>query len=148
MLVGCTGGVALGTIGSKPVGNREPLSYASQNSSPPAAAAAEAEPSASSTAKSSRPRPKDFKVTVKIIESTCYGSVGASVTYRIDPKYYGPELPEDETWTISYKIFGGNNTDTGSFKMRGDGKANIREQEFIQTPTCKPDLTAKVTQVL
>ncbi|GAA2321413.1 hypothetical protein GCM10010149_88060 [Nonomuraea roseoviolacea subsp. roseoviolacea] len=147
--VGCVGGVAIGSGGSTPEAARSPLPVSTQASSPESSSTTAAEPDTSAPEPvANAPKPSDFKIVVKIIESSCYGTAGANVTYQIKPSYNGPDLPDDGSWRISYRVTGGDNADIGSFTMTGDGNANIREQEYIQTPTCSPKLKAKVTQVL
>ncbi|MFC4590992.1 hypothetical protein [Sphaerisporangium corydalis] len=141
LAVGCIGGVGIGLAGSsgKPIATTANVPAADNE---PASEQASAEPSADHT-----PKPSEFRVTIKVIKSECFSSAGAIVTYRAQLAYSGNSLPEDKTFTVSYKISGGQDPATGAIDVTGD-EISRPAQETIQTPTCTSALRAKVTQVL
>ncbi|MFC7382038.1 hypothetical protein [Sphaerisporangium rhizosphaerae] len=141
LAVGCIGGVGIGAAGS----SGKPSTVAADapaSDNKPASEQTSAEPTADHT-----PKPSEFRVTIKVIKSECFGTAGAIVTYRAQLAYTGSPLPEDKTFTVSYRIFGGQDPATGAIDVTGD-EMSRPAQETIETPTCTPALRAKVVQVL
>jgi hypothetical protein len=56
-------------------------------------------------------------------------------------------LPDDTTYTVSYKLTGGESPELGSFDITGT-EASVSSEEFISTKSSSSVLKAKPTQVL
>jgi hypothetical protein len=93
------------------------------------------------------PVASDFKITVKVLSKQCFGSAGCSLTYRIKPAYSGPSLSEDTTYTVTYRVTGGESPQVNNFELTGD-EASFPSEEFISTKSSSSTLKAKVTEVL
>ena len=51
------------------------------------------------------PKKSDFKLGIKILTKSCFGSAGCNVTFRIKPTHVGAQpLPESGTVEVTYKI--------------------------------------------
>jgi hypothetical protein len=149
LAVGCIGGGIVtesggGTV-SAPVATTTVTAPAEAAAAAPAAApAAEETPTEEPTPDA--PKPSDFKLKVQTITKECFGSAGCIVTYRVKPtwsKAYDP----DTTYTVSYKLTGGEDPAVGSFEVTGD-TASYDSENSIQTPSSSSVLKAKPTQVL
>ncbi|WP_424536699.1 hypothetical protein ACOZ38_43720 [Sphaerisporangium viridialbum] len=139
--MGCIGGVGIGVAGSagKP---STTTANAPAAGSEPASEETSAEPAADYT-----PKPSDFSIKIKTIKQACFGSAGCNVTFRIDPTYNGPEFASDKSFTVSYRVTGGEDPKISSFTVDGD-QMHYDSQEMISTSSSSTVLKAKVTQVL
>lgn len=93
------------------------------------------------------PGPSDFVVDVTVTEQKCYGSAGCNYHLNIDPRYIGAaNLTVGRNWLVIYEIRGGDDPQTGNFRLDGD---NVRwdEEKTIQGPAGTV-FAAKVTQVI
>lgn len=94
------------------------------------------------------PTPADFALTVVTIEKECFGSAGCNVTFDIDLSYIGPRsLDEDDSWVLIYDVAGGEDPQTGSLELDGDGTYRVDQSQFISTASSGAVLTATVTAV-
>ncbi|MEV7970491.1 hypothetical protein AB0O34_31565 [Sphaerisporangium sp. NPDC088356] len=141
LAVGCVGGFAIGGAG-KAVTSGTSAPVAQSGGEQPVVDETSTEPAAEYT-----PKRSDFEVTIKTISKKCYGSAGCNVTYRAELAYGGPPLPDDKTYTVSYKLTGGDDSTIGSIDVTGDQMSRPSE-EMISTPSSTSVLKAKVTQVL
>lgn len=96
-----------------------------------------------------RPKPADFKLTVKVLSKKCFGSAGCNVSYRVEVGYVGASQPSPEdTWRVTYAVSGvEDGPQVNSFILTGD-QYSIDEEEFAQTKSSKAKLTAKVTDII
>lgn len=123
----------------------------------PAASASSEEPSAEPTEEPSdftdedlgdMLSPEDFKIKLKTISKTCFGSAGCNIVFRIDPSYVGPlELPSSGETEVSYKVKGGEDPLENTFTIDADGTAHFDSREMISTSSPKKKLSAVVTDV-
>lgn len=109
----------------------------------PTGAPTEAEAAGSGTLK-----PSNFRIDVRVLKSSCFGSAGGLLTYRIDPVLVGTSaVPADGTEVI-YQV----NGDEGgpiinTFTITG-GVASFDKEENASTRSCNGKLTARATEVL
>ncbi|MGI5286672.1 hypothetical protein ACQEVF_25490 [Nonomuraea polychroma] len=87
-----------------------------------------------------------FKISIRVLKKSCFGSAGCNITYRIVPSYTGPALPDDRKLTVTYEIRGGEEPKINSFEVEGD-KVRFDPRELIQTPSSASTLDAVVTDV-
>jgi hypothetical protein len=94
------------------------------------------------------PKKSDFEVGIKILEKKCFRSGGCSITYRIQPKYVGPqELPDEGTIEVSYRVTGDESGPRqNTFEIVG-GQAEFDKEEFAGTRSSGTVLKAKVIEV-
>jgi hypothetical protein len=94
------------------------------------------------------PGPADFRLSLKTLKKTCFGSAGCNVTYRIQPTYIGTEtLEPGAEYEVTYEVRGGEDgAQTNTFTLQ-DGNASVDSEEFISTTSSGTKLTAKVTDV-
>ena len=108
------------------------------------------EPTAGSPAEPTgfTPKKSDFEVGIKILEKKCFRSGGCSITYRIQPKYVGPqELPDEGTIEVSYRVTGDESGPRqNTFEIVG-GQAEFDKEEFAGTRSSGTVLKAKVIEV-
>jgi hypothetical protein len=94
------------------------------------------------------PKKSDFEIGIKILEKTCFGSTGRSISYRIKPKYVGTqELPDEGTIEVSYRVTGDESGPRqNTFQIVG-GQPEFDQEEFAGTPSSGTVLKAKVIEV-
>jgi hypothetical protein len=85
------------------------------------------------------PKKSDFEIGIKILEKTCFGSTGRSISYRIKPKYVGTqELPDEGTIEVSYRVTGDESGPRqNTFQIVG-GQTEFDQEEFAGTRSSKP----------
>jgi hypothetical protein len=109
---------------------------------------AEPEPEPTQTAEPSK---KDWKIKIKVLEKTCFGSAGCSVTYRIDPEFVGDRsaYPNEGVVEVSYEVRGDESgPQVGTFEVDlSTSKATYDSKSFASTPSSGTKLKAKVTDV-
>jgi hypothetical protein len=94
------------------------------------------------------PKPKDFKVGIKVLEKQCFGSAGCSITFRIIPSYVGSQpFPDEGRTEVTYVVTGGEDDITNTFEIDSEGTAHFDEEEFVDTSSSSRKLVAKVTEV-
>lgn len=96
------------------------------------------------------PRPRDFKLGVKIREKTCYGSgVGCNVTFQIEAKGYTGSVDISEaSLDITYEVLGGSNgPQINTLQLKPGGTLSVDTEEFIETPAESTQLEVRVTDV-
>lgn len=98
------------------------------------------------TAAAIAPRPADFELTVKIMKKECFGSAGCNITYRIVVGYGGPTIDPSTTYSVTYEIAGGEDTQINTFTITGD-QYEVDSEELIGTKSSSAKLTARVTDV-
>jgi hypothetical protein len=92
------------------------------------------------------PKPRDFKLTVKVLEKANFGSAGSNITYRIVADWSGTYDP-DKTYEATYEVRGGEDGPAvNTFTVTGD-EYQVEKEEFISTGTVGQKLTARVTSV-
>lgn len=90
--------------------------------------------------------PADFKIGIKVLKQSCFGSAGCNVTYRIDPQYVGPGTLNG-SYEVTYQVTGGEDgPQINTFTIEGT-TATYDQQEVASTKTTKPVLVATVTSV-
>lgn len=90
------------------------------------------------------PKASDFTLGIVVLEKACFGSAGCNVTFRIDPKYNGPQDATD--LEVTYEVLGGEDSLINTFTIDSQGTASYPSEETLSTPT-GAKLTAKVTAV-
>lgn len=114
----------------------------------PTASTRPPEPAASSEPAYGTPIALDFKLTVKVLTKSCFGSAGCNLTYRIDVSYDGPTLDPSKTYEVLYEVRGGEyGTEAKRFTVTGTEFFGANE-EYASTKTRKTTLKAVVTQVV
>jgi hypothetical protein len=109
--------------------------------------APEPEPDPTKAPAAFNPKPKDFKVGIKVLEKECFGSAGCSISYRIVPNYKGSvPIPADAVLDVTYEVSGAEDPIIGTFTVE-DAKASFNEEESASTTSSAKKLTAKVTEV-
>jgi hypothetical protein len=99
------------------------------------------------TPSSYTPSPADFKVSVHILKKDCFGPAGCNVTYRIEPAYSGQVLDDNQSFTVTYAVTGGEDPQSGSFTVTGS-QASYSSEEFISTKSSKANLVVTVNEVI
>jgi hypothetical protein len=93
------------------------------------------------------PHKSDFKIGIKTLKKTCFGSAGCNVTFRINPEYVGSqELPDEGVIEVTYKVTGAEDPIENTFTIEG-GKASYEKEEDASTRSGSAKLVAKVTDV-
>ena len=106
------------------------------------------EPSTEPTDATYNPKPKDFKIAIKVLKKTCYGELGCDVKFRIVPSYVGSQsFPAEGTTEVTYEVTGGKDPITNTFKVDGDGTVTFDEEESAEIASSSRMLVAKVTSV-
>jgi len=151
-VAGLVAGLGIGSLGGGSARTAQPFVTVTDTprviatvtvTGPAAPAAAATQAPASGT-----PKPADFKLTIKVLSKQCFGSAGCNVTFRIDPNYTGPTIPDDRAYQVIYAVRGGEDgTQTNSFTMTGMN-AQYDSEEILSTKSSRAKLTAKVTEVL
>lgn len=127
--------VALATLGA----------ILDQGDDTPPAAAAPSTPAA--VKKPAAPAPGDFKLTAKIVEKTCYGEIGCTVTWLPVVAYTGPAIPDGQTYVATYQVSGlESGTKTGRIVIGSTGPAKQKEKRG-RTAAEGSKITLKVTAV-
>jgi hypothetical protein len=93
-----------------------------------------------------KPKLTDFKLAVKTLKKSCFGSAGCNITYRVVVTYKGPALDPATDYTVTYAVKGGDDPQTNTFTVTGTDYT-YDEQEFISTPRSSSKLTAVVTDI-
>jgi hypothetical protein len=92
------------------------------------------------------PKPKDFKLSVKMLSKQCFGSAGCNLTYRIDaswPDGYDPDVE----YEVVYEVRGGEDgPQVNTMTVQGD-RYDRPQEESISTSSAGRRLTAVVTSV-
>lgn len=65
------------------------------------------------------PAAKAFKITLKTIEKTCYGSAGCNIMYRVNGVTVPAGLDPETTYEVTYKITGGEDVTEGTVVISG-----------------------------
>jgi hypothetical protein len=92
------------------------------------------------------PTPKDFKLTVKVLQKENFGSAGSNITYRIDAGWSKTFDPA-KTYEVTYEVRGGEDGPAiNTLTVTGDEYERERE-EFISTSSVSQKLTARVVAV-
>jgi len=144
------GGVGYGLQPTEPPA-RDHLSVSAQPT--PTATAEKAEkaekPTPKPKPKPHKPTAKDFKIDVIILKQDCFGQAGCNITFRLDPKYIGPQLPAGKTYTVTLEIKEATDRKVASFGMNSDGDIDgILDSDMVSTAPGVTKLTAEVIQVL
>ena len=106
------------------------------------------EPSEEPTKAAWNPKPKDFKIGIKILTKECFGSAGCNITYRIKPEYVGSQaFPDSGTTEVTYEVTGGEDTITNTFEIDSAGTAHFDKEEIASTEASSDKLSAKATEV-
>jgi hypothetical protein len=106
------------------------------------------EPSTEPTEATYNPKPKDFKIGIKILKKTCYGELGCDVDFRIVPSYVGRQsFPAEGTTEVTYEVTGGKDPITNTFEVDGEGTVTFDEEESAEIASSSTTLVAKVTDV-
>jgi hypothetical protein len=93
------------------------------------------------------PKPKDFKVTVKITDKQCFDTAGCLIDYKIALDYLGSQkLPAEGTTDITYQVSGSKDPIIGTITLDSEGKFDASE-ESTDTSSSSKKLVAKVTEV-
>jgi hypothetical protein len=93
------------------------------------------------------PKPKDFKLGIKVTKKECFGEAGCNILYKISLDYLGNQkLPAEGTTDITYQVDGAEDPIIGTITLDGEGKFSANEESASTTSSSKK-LTAKVTEV-
>jgi hypothetical protein len=93
------------------------------------------------------PKARDFTLTVKTLEKTCFGSAGCNITYRIEVGYNGPTLDPSNTYEVVYEVRGGEDgPQINTLTVEGD-QSSVDSEESISTSSASKKLTAVATSV-
>ena len=94
------------------------------------------------------PKPKDFKIGIKILKKTCYETLPCDVQFRIVPSYIGSqEFPNEGTTEVKYEVTGGEQDITNTFEVDGEGTVTFDDFESAKTASSSTMLVANVTEV-
>ena len=127
------------TVGAPVDGGRAPTEEPTQEPEP--------EPTTEAPA-AFNPKPKDFKIGIKILKKTCYETLRCDVEFRIVPSYIGSqEFPSEGTTEVTYEVTGGEQDITNTFEVDGEGTVTFEEYESAETARSSTKLVAKVTEV-
>jgi hypothetical protein len=92
------------------------------------------------------PTKKDFKLKVKELSKTCFGSAGCSVDVRVQVTYLGIEDPDpSKTYELTYKIVGGEDQLKNTIDIVG-GEYEVAEH-YVSTFSEGSKLQAIVLRV-
>jgi hypothetical protein len=91
----------------------------------------------------------DFKLTVKELDKTCYGSgEGCSIEYRVTVKYVGPAPKPMGLIEVSYEVKGDvNGPQKGTIQLEDLSYDASLSEDLADTPSRSTELVAKVTSV-
>jgi hypothetical protein len=88
------------------------------------------------------PTPRDFELTVKVLEKQNFGSAGSNITYRIEAGWSKTFDPAK-----TYEVRGGEDGPAiNTLTVTGD-EYQRESEEYISTATVGQKLTARVTDV-
>jgi hypothetical protein len=132
--------MVIGSLGDSGGSTPSAVSTAARPATPAATEAPVAEPTFAT------PKPRDFTLTVKVLEKTNFGSAGSNITYRIVAGWNGTYDP-DKTYEVTYEVRGGEDGPAvNTMTVTGD-EYQVEDEEFISTATVGQKLTARVTSV-
>lgn len=143
LLIGVIGALA----GTEPASTTRPATQAATATAPPLLSQPTSPPATDPPAPTyATPKPRDFKLTVKVLEKQNFGSAGSNITYRIVAdwsKTYDPAT----TYDVTYEVRGGEDgAAVNTFTVTGD-EYQVEREEFISTATVGARLSARVTSV-
>jgi hypothetical protein len=93
------------------------------------------------------PRKTDFRIGIKILQKTCLGSAGCSISFQIEPTYVGSQaLPSTGTIEVTYSILGAEDPIENTFSIV-NGQANYDKEEVASTSSSAVKLSAQVIDV-
>lgn len=93
------------------------------------------------------PTKKDFKLTIKTLETQCFGSAGCNVTFRVKLEYTPvAPLDPDKTYELTYSLRGGEDPLTNTLTVTGD-KYERDSEEFVSTRSSSSKLSVVVVDV-
>lgn len=93
------------------------------------------------------PQPKDFTITIGQTAKKCFKTAGCNISFKINPKYNGPLPDPTKTFTVSYKVSGGDAGEyLNSFTLMGTNPQFVGE-EFVSVKNDKVVPQVTVTQV-
>jgi hypothetical protein len=94
------------------------------------------------------PKATDFKLTVKILEKSCYGSAGCNVTYRIAlEQVSAAEFDPSKEYDVTYEVRGTEGGKINTLKVTGT-QYSTDDKEFASTKSSNPKLTAVITDIV
>jgi hypothetical protein len=94
------------------------------------------------------PKPKDFRVGIRILKKTCHGELGCDVSFRIVPSYVGSQsFPAEGKTEVTYEVTGGTDPITNTFEIDGEGTVTFDEEESVEIASSSTKLVATVTAV-
>jgi hypothetical protein len=148
-------GIALGvafSAGREPTTIAEPAATVTVTAVATVTTTVEAEPTDQPTkAKTSgtfNPRPTDFEIGIKILQKTCLGSAGCTVSFTIAPTYVGSQaLPSTGTIQVTYSILGAEDPIENTFSIV-NGQATYDKEEVASTSSSDVKLSAQVVDVV
>ena len=92
-----------------------------------------------------RPTKDDFKLKIKTLSNTCFGSAGCNTEIRVGLVYLGPgKLDPTRTYELTYKIVGADDQLTSTIEVTG--KSYTVDEHLLSTGT-NAHLEAIVTRV-
>ena len=92
------------------------------------------------------PTPAEFQLGVVVTDQDCSGGDRCLYRYRVEPKYRGAHPLPDNQITVTYRVSGGHQPQTGDFTVQG-GQARVLQDVPIEGPP-GAHLQASVTQVV
>jgi hypothetical protein len=142
-------GVAIGQAG----GSVDPATVAQESSSPtedPGMSLAPPEPTEPPEPEYAELHGRDLELTLRVTESSCYGSAGGLVTVQVRTaidETVAANLDPAVQWDVTYRISGDENGPIiGTFSIYPDGQYDV-DEETVSTPTCATKPTITITDV-
>jgi hypothetical protein len=142
IVLGVGGMIAAGAAGS---GTKQKVTAASAPVAP--AAKAPAAPAAPVAPAAYVPTTSDFKLSLKVLSSQCFGEAGCNVTYRIKVGYTGQPLDPDQTYEVTYEVRGGESGPQVNTLTVSGTDVTTDKEEIISTSSTHYRLTVRVTDV-
>jgi hypothetical protein len=129
--------------------NTRPLPTAPPASNTGSYGGSSVESSATPEPVGSLPSPSDFRITVLVTKSDCFGSAGCNVEYEISPAYIGAGSVTMQPFRVFYNIVGGDSPKTDSFTITNGSNMHFDKSGSLSTTgEGEPTLSAVVTQVV
>jgi hypothetical protein len=97
--------------------------------------------------KNSTPKPKDFRIGIKITKKQCFGSAGCNVTFHVKPVYVGTGELGNGPYEVTYKVIGDESGPLINTFTIDSGTASYQQEEFASTRAAGVKLRAVATDV-
>jgi hypothetical protein len=91
------------------------------------------------------PKKRDFKLSVKTLSKSSFGSAGCNVDTRIEVTYTGSELDPTKTYEIAYELTGVEDAVMDTLDVTGD-QYEVQEH-YVSTTSSSAEIRAIVLSV-